>query len=92
MDFEGEGVFGRKIIYFANISKLAEKEGRVVVNLCIDRTGSVTHIAFNRNESTLSDASYLRKVMKVATKYRFEADYTAPKSQCGKLTFIFKIG
>jgi len=90
MDFEGEGVFGRKIIYHANISRLAKKEGRVVVNLCINRAGNVTHIAFNKDASSLTNSIYVREVMRVATKYRFEADYTAPKVQCGKLTFIFE--
>lgn len=90
MEFEGEGVFGRQIVYHANISKLAEKEGRVVVNLCINRAGDVTHVAFNREASTLTDSEYVRQVMSVAGKYRFEADYTAPRTQCGKLTFIFE--
>jgi hypothetical protein len=90
MDFEGEGVFGRKIIYHANISKLAKEEGRVVVNLCINRAGIVTHIAFNKEASTISNPVYVRKVMTVAGKYRFEEDYTAPQTQCGKLSFIFE--
>ena len=89
MDFDGEGVFGRQIIYHANISKLAEQEGRVVVNLCINRAGRVTHVAFNRDASTILESSYVSRVMEVATKYRFEEDYEAPMTQCGKLTFIF---
>lgn len=90
MDFEGEGVFGRKIIYHAEIAKLAEKEGRVVVNLCINKAGRVTHVAFNRDESTISASDYVRDVMLVAGKYRFEEDYDAPSTQCGRLTFIFR--
>ena len=90
MDFEGEGVFGRRIIYHANISRLAEKEGRVVVNLCINRSGKVTHVAFNKADSSLTDTEYVTRVMQVASRYRFEADYEAPQYQCGKLTFIFQ--
>ena len=90
MDFEGEGIFGRQVVYHANISKLAEKEGRVVVNLCISRIGLVTHVAFNREASTLTESAYVKEVMRVAAKYRFEKDYTAPELQCGKLSFIFK--
>jgi hypothetical protein len=90
MEFEGDGVFGRQIVYHANISRLAEREGRVVVNLCINRAGDVTHVAFNREASTLTESGYVREVMKVASRYRFEADYTAPRTQCGKLTFIFE--
>jgi hypothetical protein len=90
MEFEGEGVFGRKIAYHADIAKLAEQEGRVVVNLCISRSGRVTHLAFNESESSIDDTEYVIELMRVAGKYRFEKDYNAPVSQCGKLSFIFK--
>jgi hypothetical protein len=91
MDFDGEGVFGRKVIHRADVKKITEKEGKVVINLCINREGMVTHVAFNRDQSTIMDSEYVRKAMDVASDYKFEKDYTAPDAQCGKLTFIFHI-
>ena len=91
MDFDGEGVFGRKVIYRADVKKIAEKEGKVVINLCINRVGLVTHVAFNREASTINDSKYVKRAMDVASDYLFEKDYTAPATQCGKLSFIFHI-
>lgn len=91
MDFDGEGVFGRRVIYRADVKKITEREGTVVVNLCINRTGQVTHAAFNKDNSTIREPDYVRRAMDVASDYLFEKDYTAPATQCGKLTFIFHI-
>lgn len=91
MDFDGEGVFGRKVIHRADVKKITEKEGKVVINLCINREGFVTHVAFNRESSSIDDSEYVKKAMDVASDYLFEKDYTAPDTQCGKLTFIFHI-
>lgn len=91
MDFDGEGVFGRKVIYRADVKKITEKEGKVVINLCINKEGLVTHVAFNREASTISESEYVKRAMDVASDYLFEKDYTAPATQCGKLSFIFHI-
>ena len=91
MDFEGEGIFGRKVIFRADVKKITEKEGRVVINLCINRLGIVTHVAFNKESSSIYETDYVKKAMDVASDYLFEKDYSAPESQCGKLSFIFKI-
>ena len=91
MDFDGEGIFGRKVIYRADVKKITEREGTVVVNLCVDRMGLVTHVAWNKESSTITDPEYIRRAMDVASDYLFEKDYSAPATQCGKLTFIFHI-
>ena len=91
MNFDGDGIFGRRVIYRADVKKITEKEGVVVVNLCVDRKGLVTHVAFNKENSTIHDADYVKKAMDVASDYLFEKDYSAPATQCGKLTFIFHI-
>lgn len=91
MNFDGDGVFGRKVIYRADVKKITEREGSVVINLCVDRKGHVTHVAFNKENSSIHDARYVKKAMEVAADYRFEKDYSAPASQCGKLTFTFHI-
>lgn len=91
MDFEGDGVFGRKVIYRADVKKITEREGSVVINLCIDRLGRVTHAAFNKESSSIDEPEYVKRAMEVASDYKFEKDYTAPITQCGKLTFTFHI-
>lgn len=91
MDFDGEGIFGRKVIHRADVKKITEREGVVVINLCVNRLGKVTHVAFNKDNSTIADPEYIRRAMDVASDYLFEKDYTAPETQCGKLSFIFHI-
>ena len=92
MDFEGDGIFGRKVIYRADVKSITEREGKVVVNLCVNREGLVTHVAWNKENSTITDTEYVKKAMEVAALYRFQKDYSAPSSQCGKLSFIFDLG
>lgn len=91
MDFEGDGIFGRRVIYRADVKKITEREGSVVINLCVNRAGRVTHAAYSEPGSTIHDTEYIRRAMDVASDYLFEKDYSAPTTQCGKLTFIFHI-
>ena len=91
MEFDGDGIFGRKVIYRADVAQIAEKSGRVVVNLCINNAGTVSHAAFNRKASTIMESNYVKKAMDVASNYLFEQDYSAPPVQCGQLSFIFQL-
>lgn len=91
LEFDGEGVFGRKVIYHAPIKKIAEIDGRVAINLGINRAGKVIGVAINKESTTIEDSDLLRKALKMAILYRFESDYTAPKIQYGKFTFIFNL-
>ena len=87
----GEGIFGRKVIYRANVKKITEREGKMSMKLCVDRQGNVTYSEFLRDGSTIFDPNLVAKAEATAAKYRFEPDPTAPARQCGKLTFIFRI-
>jgi len=89
LDFDGEGVFGRKVIYHAPIKTIAEENGRIAINLAINRAGNVVGAAINKEGTTIEDKALLIKGLKLALKYRFESDYTAPKVQYGRFTFIF---
>ena len=90
-DFSGDGIFGRRVVYRANVKGLTREPGKLVVNLCVNRTGTVTYVALNREETTISDPELQRNAQRVTRKYKFEKDYTAPREQCGKLSFIFKL-
>jgi len=90
-DFGGEGDFGRKVIYRAPIANAAKESGVVTVNVCINRAGRVTHAIVYKAGTTIKNKKYIDQAKSIATQYRFEKDYTAPTTQCGRLTFIFKI-
>lgn len=90
-DFSGDGLLTRKVTYRADVKKLTKEEGKIVINICVSQQGSVTFSEYNQDESTIYDADLVVKAKKTASKYKFEKDYTAPRKQCGKLTFTFEI-
>jgi hypothetical protein len=90
-DFAGDGLFNRKVIQRADVARLAIKEGKLVVNLCVNPTGEVIYVKCDPDESTISDTDIITLAESVAENYVFEADAAASNQQCGRLTFVFKI-
>lgn len=90
-DYSGDGVFGRRVVYRPDIKELTEKNGKIVVGLCVNPDGKVVKTEFIEEGSTITDRNLIAKATFYAKYYRFDKDYTAPGKQCGKLTFVFKI-
>ncbi len=88
---EGNGVITRKIVYREDITKVAKLNGKVVLNICINRQGKVEYAAYDAEKTTITDKEIIKQASYIATRYRFETKYTAPKKECGQLTFIFRI-
>ena len=89
-EMAGDGIFNRKVIYRADVKKITRQEGKIVVNLCINRDGRVVMAKAEKDECTIKDNSIIRKAVDLTTKYRFARDTSAPYKQCGKLTYIFE--
>jgi len=90
-DFAGDGLFNRKVIKRANVARIAVKEGKVVINLCVDQLGSVVFAQYDLPNSTIRDKAIVAKAEECAKQYVFDEDPSAPREQCGRLTFIFEI-
>lgn len=88
---EGNGIITRKIIYREDISKVAKVNGRIVLDICINRQGQVEYAAYDPEKTTITDKQIIWEATEMAARYRFESKYTAPKKECGELTFIFSI-
>lgn len=88
-DGSGDGVFGRKIIVrdLSATKAAISVTGRVVTKICINRAGNVTFVELIPGETTIRDKNALKLYMKAARGYKFQPDLTAPKEQCGKLSF-----
>ncbi len=88
-DGSGDGVFGRKIIYrdMSAAKSATTVSGRVSVKVCINRAGLVTYVELNNAETTIRDKQTLKNYLKAARGYKFQPDLTAPKEQCGKMSF-----
>jgi hypothetical protein len=91
VDIERIGIFSRKVTYHAPIKKIAEKSGKIALNMIVNRAGKVVGVAVNKDRSTITDRKLLIKAMKMSAEYRFEEDYTAPLVQYCRFTFIFDL-
>ena len=88
---DGDGVLSRRIIFRKDITKVAEQSGVIAVNVCVDRNGRVTDAKYNEEYTTIEDLDLVKRALYIASDYRFEVDYSAPKKECGMLTFIFDV-
>jgi len=88
---EGNGIITRRVIYRQDISKAAKVNGKVVLNICINKAGRVVSVAYDPVKTTITDHAVINEASNLAAKYRFEEKYTGPAKECGQLTFIFRI-
>jgi hypothetical protein len=90
-DFAGDGLFNRRIVTRANVSAIATVPGKVVLDICVNRLGKVTLAKFNLDNSTIKDLTVVTKAVDCAKQYVFDEDPSAPREQCGRLTFFFEL-
>ncbi|MDG1434424.1 MAG: hypothetical protein P8Q41_10460 [Saprospiraceae bacterium] len=86
----GSGIFNRKVTYRADVKKITRLSGIIVVELCINQRGQVVYAKPDTNASTIKNFAVVRKAVDLTTKYKFARDYSAPKKQCGKMTYVFE--
>lgn len=85
----GGGLSGRKVLEVPAVSENSQKTGRVVVKVCVDSNGRVTSAKYTQQGSTTLDPQLIKLAEKGAAKYLFSS---APiESQCGSITFDFKV-
>lgn len=86
-----EGVFGRKVMRRPNIKGLTKKKGKIAIKVCVSQEGTVIATKFLSQFSTIYEAKLIAAASRAARYYKFDVDYTAPKKQWGKLTFVFDL-
>lgn len=89
--FDGDGLLTRKVVYRANINEVVRENGKLVVNLCVNREGKVIWAQADPRASTLKDKDALAAAEATIKKYRYAKDYTVSERQCGRFAFIVKI-
>jgi len=89
----GDGIFGRKVIYRdpSMIAAASGKSGKFVFKVCINRRGVVSLCELDELRTTVpleskEDYAVARKALASMQKYKYEADATAAKEQCGTFT------
>jgi len=85
----GGGLSGRGIIYEPTIKENSQKTGKVVVKVCVDKSGTVISSKFTQRGSTTTDSQLVEVAEKAAAKYKFTPGDLA--EQCGTITIDFKL-
>ncbi|MDO8366449.1 MAG: TonB family protein [Saprospiraceae bacterium] len=85
----GGGLGGRKVERRGAIKDNSQKSGKVVIEVCVNSSGSVVSADYKLQGSTTSDSELKSKALQAAKGYRF-APSTADQ-QCGTITFNFTL-
>jgi TonB family protein len=85
----GEGLSNRPVRQAPTIAENSQKYGKVVVKVCVDKSGKVTSAKFTQKGSTTTDAELVRTAERGAMKYVFAEGQL--DTQCGSITFDFKL-
>jgi len=86
--FEGR-LAGRGLVRGPNISEKPEEGGKVALDIFVDRSGKVTHVAFNLDRSTTTSQTLFNLAKKAALQCTFSPKPDGPAEQKGDMTFIF---
>lgn len=86
----GGGLGGRDIVSRPpRITDNSQKQGKVVVEICVDADGTVTSAAFTQRGSTTSDNQLISLAVANAKRYKFTSG--GADKQCGTVTYNFKL-
>lgn len=92
---DGKGISfdlgGRKSLSLPKPDYLKQKQGRVVVQVTVDKQGNVTKAEPGVKGSTTLDDDLLKAAKKAALDAKFDVSPNAPAYQTGTITYIFKL-
>lgn len=80
---------GRKSSYLPVPISRSREQGKVVVEITVNRKGDVTRVKAGVRGTTTSDLTLLRLAEQYAMKARFDANTDAPEEQKGTITYNF---
>lgn len=80
---------GRKASSLPKPQYTVQKEGKVVVEIFVDRNGNVVDAIPGKKGSTTTDAQLYEEARKAALKAKFDSNPNAPDRQKGEITYIF---
>lgn len=85
----GGGLGGRAVVKRGSVVDNSQKRGKVVIEVCVDKSGNITSASYTQKGSTTTDSELKSKALQAAKGYRF-ASSTADQ-QCGTITFDFQL-
>lgn len=94
-DGDGKGVSfnlgGRNALSLPKPDYLKQKQGRVVVQVTVDKKGNVTKAIPGVKGSTTLDNDLLKAAEKAALVAKFDVSPNAPAYQTGTITYVFRL-
>lgn len=85
------GLGGRGVVASPPVRENSQVSGRVVVKVCVGPSGNIVSAESTINGSSTQDSKLVNAAVANARKWKFKADPTAPQSQCGTITYDFKV-
>jgi outer membrane biosynthesis protein TonB len=85
----GGGLGGRAVRQRGAINDNSQKQGKVVIEVCVDSGGNVISADYTQRGSTTSDSELRNKALAAAKGYKFAASGSA--KECGTITFNFQL-
>lgn len=83
---------GRSLIGALSQPQYDERvEGKITIEIQVNREGKVTSAIFQPKNSTISSRTIIESVRSAAMKTRFNADQKAAFTQVGTITYILKV-
>jgi membrane protein involved in colicin uptake len=75
----------------ADIKDFSQREGVVIVKVCVDRMGKVTKANATQSGSTINDAALWKLCENCAKEYTFKSSSSGSVEQCGEIVFDFRL-
>lgn len=88
--FDGVGALSRPVISKGDSKGYFVEEGKLVFRLCINREGRVIYVSYDEEYSSITNKEVISKAQDDIMDYKFKKDYSAPKKECGRYTYIFR--
>ena len=85
----GDGLGSRTLLHAPEINDNTQKQGRVIINICVDKNGKVQSAEYTQKGSTTTDSHLISLATKSAKKYRFSESQV--EEQCGEVIIDFKL-
>ena len=88
----GYGLNGRSLLDSGKVQQDCNQEGRVVVEIIVDRNGKVINAKPGVKGTTNNDPCLLKPAKETALLYKWNLDSKAPSQQTGFIVVNFKLG
>lgn len=85
----GGGLGNRGVLHEPRIEDRSQKTGRVVISVCVDKTGKVIRAEYTQKGSTTTDSELREIARKAALQFKFTTSEIV--EQCGTITVDFKV-